>query len=394
MFVWSTRGAGVRWWPPGELSSPPERGSWISGGGGRGREGRPTRARGARGRAGERGGGEAAAPPGPPTVLSVPPRSLSSHLCRRARANALLPTPSPPFFWTSAPPLIRHPYHLYPVSDIAFSLSPSSSSSLTAPARPAARPPPLSFERRRHRRRCSPIARVSFDPATLSPLPFPPPPLQTLCCIHTPPRLAGVLQLPVCAVDPARASTEAAMADAANGAPAAAEYVPESILITGGCGFIASHVVNRLSERYPHYKVRSFRVWRRRFERSLSLWFRLPPAAASLSPAVLGRARARGRRPALDARTRRRDVLPRRARARGAEARRIERENPLGDDGPARADADADADAPPRRRPPQPTPTPSPWQTHPAHRSSSWTRWTTARASRTSPRPSRTPTSR
>ena len=46
-----------------------------------------------------------------------------------------------------------------------------------------------------------------------------------------------------------------------DGAPASAaaaqeEYVPESILITGGCGFIASHVVNRLSERYPHYKVR------------------------------------------------------------------------------------------------------------------------------------------
>jgi hypothetical protein len=48
-----------------------------------------------------------------------------------------------------------------------------------------------------------------------------------------------------------------------DGAPASAaaaheEYVPESILITGGCGFIASHVVNRLSERYPHYKVRAF----------------------------------------------------------------------------------------------------------------------------------------
>ena len=27
------------------------------------------------------------------------------------------------------------------------------------------------------------------------------------------------------------------------------------VLVTGGCGFIASHVVNTLVERYPHYTV-------------------------------------------------------------------------------------------------------------------------------------------
>ena len=34
-------------------------------------------------------------------------------------------------------------------------------------------------------------------------------------------------------------------------------YTPQTLLITGGAGFIASHLVIRLINRYPHYKVRS-----------------------------------------------------------------------------------------------------------------------------------------
>lgn len=38
-------------------------------------------------------------------------------------------------------------------------------------------------------------------------------------------------------------------------------YVPKSILVTGGAGFIASHVALRLTKNYPQYKVhRSIRV--------------------------------------------------------------------------------------------------------------------------------------
>jgi hypothetical protein len=33
------------------------------------------------------------------------------------------------------------------------------------------------------------------------------------------------------------------------------DYKPESILLTGGAGFIASHVVNLLCTRYPETKV-------------------------------------------------------------------------------------------------------------------------------------------
>ncbi|WIA34952.1 hypothetical protein OEZ86_013233 [Tetradesmus obliquus] len=32
-------------------------------------------------------------------------------------------------------------------------------------------------------------------------------------------------------------------------------YKPENILVTGGCGFIASHVATRLAKNYPEYKV-------------------------------------------------------------------------------------------------------------------------------------------
>lgn len=36
------------------------------------------------------------------------------------------------------------------------------------------------------------------------------------------------------------------------------QYLPRSILITGGAGFIASHVVTQLLESHPQYKVRSW----------------------------------------------------------------------------------------------------------------------------------------
>lgn len=33
-------------------------------------------------------------------------------------------------------------------------------------------------------------------------------------------------------------------------------YEPTSILLTGGCGFIGSHVASLLATKYPAYKVR------------------------------------------------------------------------------------------------------------------------------------------
>lgn len=34
------------------------------------------------------------------------------------------------------------------------------------------------------------------------------------------------------------------------------DYVPQSILLTGGAGFIGSHVAILLAKKYPDYKVR------------------------------------------------------------------------------------------------------------------------------------------
>jgi hypothetical protein len=48
------------------------------------------------------------------------------------------------------------------------------------------------------------------------------------------------------------------MAETANGSTAT--FTPKNILITGGCGFIASHVVIRLVKNYPQYKARE--LWR------------------------------------------------------------------------------------------------------------------------------------
>lgn len=33
------------------------------------------------------------------------------------------------------------------------------------------------------------------------------------------------------------------------------DYRPQNVLVTGGAGFIASHVVLRLVQHYAHYKV-------------------------------------------------------------------------------------------------------------------------------------------
>lgn len=46
-----------------------------------------------------------------------------------------------------------------------------------------------------------------------------------------------------------------ATAEASNGGGSAEGYVPKNILITGGAGFIASHVVILLVEKYPQYNI-------------------------------------------------------------------------------------------------------------------------------------------
>ena len=38
------------------------------------------------------------------------------------------------------------------------------------------------------------------------------------------------------------------------------QYLPRSILITGGAGFIASHVVTQLLDSHPQYKVSSWLI--------------------------------------------------------------------------------------------------------------------------------------
>lgn len=45
------------------------------------------------------------------------------------------------------------------------------------------------------------------------------------------------------------------MVGSANGTAEEGPYKPKCILITGGAGFIASHVVLRLVNNYPEYKV-------------------------------------------------------------------------------------------------------------------------------------------
>jgi nucleoside-diphosphate-sugar epimerase len=39
-----------------------------------------------------------------------------------------------------------------------------------------------------------------------------------------------------------------------------AVYRPQNILLTGGAGFIGSHVATLLCTRYPQYKVRASRL--------------------------------------------------------------------------------------------------------------------------------------
>ena len=43
-------------------------------------------------------------------------------------------------------------------------------------------------------------------------------------------------------------------------APKQEAYVPRNVLVTGGAGFIGSHVTSRLVNNYPQYKVRGARV--------------------------------------------------------------------------------------------------------------------------------------
>ena len=36
------------------------------------------------------------------------------------------------------------------------------------------------------------------------------------------------------------------------------DYTPKNIMVTGGAGFIASHIVIRLVKKYPNYKIVNF----------------------------------------------------------------------------------------------------------------------------------------
>ena len=58
-------------------------------------------------------------------------------------------------------------------------------------------------------------------------------------------------------------------------------YTPTNILVTGGAGFIASHVVIGLVEKYPQYKVRLLEP---NAARPPAWVTRLPPATADLTP--------------------------------------------------------------------------------------------------------------
>jgi hypothetical protein len=39
------------------------------------------------------------------------------------------------------------------------------------------------------------------------------------------------------------------------------DYVPQSILLTGGAGFIGSHVAILLAKKYPSYKVSRWKLY-------------------------------------------------------------------------------------------------------------------------------------
>lgn len=44
----------------------------------------------------------------------------------------------------------------------------------------------------------------------------------------------------------------------ASGPVETGEYTPKNIMVTGGAGFIASHIVIRLVKKYPQYKIVNF----------------------------------------------------------------------------------------------------------------------------------------
>lgn len=64
------------------------------------------------------------------------------------------------------------------------------------------------------------------------------------------PVLAGEDGVPAASV-----ATEAMSEGNSGGAAGSKAYVPQNILVTGGAGFIASHVVILLVEKYPQYNI-------------------------------------------------------------------------------------------------------------------------------------------